>query len=466
MSGGNPGKPAGGKVVAGDMMGGSGKAGSDDGMPKPVGDPEGFTTLTKSADTRVIYVSASGDDKNDGLSEDKPLKTPEAGLKKLRTGSPDWLLFKRGDTFDGSLGNWAVSGRSASEPIVVSAYGNGARPLFRTGGGTAIDSVNSSDGGPHHDHVWFIGLSFYANRRDPSSPDFGGNPSNVEGIHWRTGTTDLLIEDCVLRFYGLAGSFLDSDNLGMTNIRLRRNQFLDSYNTESQGHSQGIYLSAVKSILFEENIFDHNGWNDDVSGAQKQVFNHNLYGDNGNKGIVFKNNISMRASSHGAMIRPGGVATGNFFAYDAISLLIGGGDKPEAGGVDGEATDNVVLAGTDIGNSPKQYGIDLENIHSVKVANNIVANASSSNANPGLKTGVNGATYTDNIVYNWPVGTNTNGSFSEPKRDLASYDKDLGGPGTLEHFIEGLRSQSQQTWRTEYTAQAINDYFREGFQGK
>jgi hypothetical protein len=458
---GNPGKPVGGKLVVAGVLGG----GAAD-LPDPVSKPKGFTKLTKSDDSRVVYVSESGNDDNDGLSEDKPLKTPEAGVQKLRGGHPDWLLFKRGDTFDANLGNWALSGRSAKEPMLVSAYGDGARPLFRTGGGQAIDSVNSSDGAAHIDHVWFVGLSFYANGRDPSDKAFNGNPDNVEGIHWRTGTSDLLVEDCVLRFYGLAGSFLDSDNLGMSNIRLRRNQFLDSYNTEAAGHSQGIYLSAVKGILFEENIFDHNGWNDDVPGAQKQKFNHNLYVDNGNSGVVLKGNVSIRASSHGAMIRPGGVADGNFFAYDAISLLIGGGDKPEAGGVDGEAKDNVVMLGTDIGDEAKQYGIDLENIHSVNVGNNIVANASSADASPPIRTGVDGATYEDNIVYNWPVGANTKGSYAEPKRDLASYDKDMGGPGTLEHFIEGLRSQSQQTWRTEYTADAINEYFREGFQSK
>jgi hypothetical protein len=424
---------------------------------------DGFTQMNASADTRKIYVSSSGSDQNDGFSEAKPLKTPAAGLQKLRDGHPDWLLFKRGDSFEGGLDTWRLSGRSASEPMVVSGYGDGARPLFRTGKGEAIDAVQSGGAGERHDHVWFIGLAFYANARDPADPAFDKNLDSAEGIHWRTGTKDLLIEDCVLRFFGLAVTFQDSDNLGMSGIRLRRNQFLDSYNLESGGHSQGIYMAGTHGVLIEENLFDHNGWNDQVPGAEPTIFNHNLYVDNGNTDVVLRNNIFLRASSHGAQLRPGGIANGNLFAYNAIGLLVGGGTAPEAGGVTGEVIDNVVLHGTDIGPMVKEYGIDLDNIRTLTVRNNVIANARSPKGNTGLTPEMKGVTYSHNTIYNWPKGQNTSESCADPSRDLASYDAFLSGPGTFEHLIEGLRAQSAQNWHTEYMAQAINAYIRQGF---
>jgi hypothetical protein len=442
---------------------GSGESGSGNAMfPNPMKDPDGFTALTKSDDTRVIYVSSSGSDGNDGLSEDKPLQTSAAALKKLRDGFPDWVLFKRGDTFMDRLGNFKGSGRSEAEPMVISAYGAGARPVFRTGGGSALNVINDSSGSPKHDHVWFIGLDFYANGRDPADADFNGSPRDTDGIHWRVGTKDLLIEDCVLRFYGEGMTFQDGDKLGMSGIRLRRNHFLDSYNI-GDAHSQGIYIYGTSGVLFEENVFDHNGWNETVSGASKTVFNHNIYCDNMNTNVVLKNNIFLRASSHGVQLRPGGVADGNLFAYNAIGLLLGGGTDPNPGGVDGEANENVVLLGTDIGSMPKQYGIDIENVHAFAVDNNIVANSTTAMAASPLRMNISGVTYADNIVYNWPVGKNTGGSYPDPNRDLASYDATLGGPGTFEHFVEGLRSQSQRSWRTEYMAQTINAYIRDGF---
>ena len=61
----------------------------------------------------------------------------------LRDGDPDWILFKRGDTFIGSFSYFNDSGRSAQEPMVVTDYGDPTLPrpvidaqtdtAFRTG---------------------------------------------------------------------------------------------------------------------------------------------------------------------------------------------------------------------------------------------------------------------------------------------------------------------------------------------
>lgn len=53
--------------------------------------------------------------------------------------------------------------------------------------------------------------------------------------------------------------------------------------------------------------------------------------------------------------------------------------------------------------------------------------------------------------------------FFDPDRNIATYSKAIGGAGTFEDFISHAGQQSKDNWRPEYTANAVNDYIREGF---
>ncbi|MBR5528813.1 MAG: hypothetical protein IKV97_07380, partial [Clostridia bacterium] len=72
---------------------------------------------------RIIYVSAQGDDANDGLSEETPIKT----IDKIKEMMQDYdtFLFRRGDMFRGSI---IIDKRN----ITFSAYGEGAKPIFNS----------------------------------------------------------------------------------------------------------------------------------------------------------------------------------------------------------------------------------------------------------------------------------------------------------------------------------------------
>ena len=87
-----------------------------------------------SADTRTIYVSSStGNDANNGLSPNSAVATIAEGLSLIRDGSADHLLLKAGDTWVNQSFGWLnFSGRSGTEPILISSYGSGARPLIET----------------------------------------------------------------------------------------------------------------------------------------------------------------------------------------------------------------------------------------------------------------------------------------------------------------------------------------------
>jgi len=65
------------------------------------------------------------------------------------------------------------------------------------------------------------------------------------------------------------------DTGGAQTIIVRRNVVTDSYSTDS--HAQGIYVSKVAKLTIEENFFTHNGFNETVPGAEKTIFNHNIY---------------------------------------------------------------------------------------------------------------------------------------------------------------------------------------------
>jgi hypothetical protein len=96
-----------------------------------------FSTLCFSAQATDYYLSANGNDGNNGISSSTPWRTINklnSVLNSLRPG--DNIFFNRGDVFYGSI-SISRSGSSGS-PITFSAYGSGATPII-----TGFTTVNS-----------------------------------------------------------------------------------------------------------------------------------------------------------------------------------------------------------------------------------------------------------------------------------------------------------------------------------
>ena len=71
----------------------------------------GWRSFTASAETVTIHVSASeGSDSNDGLSPGTPVASLSHAITLLRDNHPDWLLLKRGDTWQENLESWSLKG--------------------------------------------------------------------------------------------------------------------------------------------------------------------------------------------------------------------------------------------------------------------------------------------------------------------------------------------------------------------
>jgi Right handed beta helix region len=343
----------------------SGTAGSGVGAPSS----EGWTPLLQSADSRVIYVSASeGADSNSGLSSDAPLRTIAAGYAKLRHNFPDWLLLKRGDTFLEPLGFLKKSGRSSLEPLVIGTYGSHPqRPRVLAGTGNAISRAPGGGTPPKVENIAIVGIHFSSSNRTSAS---GG-----QGLSWVGGGGNLLIEDCMFEAFGF-GISIDGYDSRVQNVTLKRTLVVDSYLTSF--HSSGLYAQKVDNLTIEECVFDHNGWK--AGEAPATIFNHNIYVDMMCTNLVMQGNIIADASSHGAQMRPGGVCNGNLFVRNPIALQMGFGGL--AAGADSDPEQpavidcrrNVFLEGRNIAaDLPRGWGLVVQWATGGTVTENVFA---------------------------------------------------------------------------------------------
>jgi hypothetical protein len=333
-------------------------------------DSNGYTNITPSADTKTIFVSNSqGSDGNSGLSENSPVKSIGKGMSLLRSGSPDWLMLKKGDTFGETL-YWNMSGRSADEPMVISSYGTGSRPLIKESTNQGFYSWSGI-----HD-LAITGIHFSATTRNPNSSDYNWNAAGSAGIQIDGPATNILLEDNQVDYFR-DNIVVEAWQGNPTNIKVRKNVISNSWSNSSvstNGKSQGMYISGTHGITVEDNVFDHNGWNEKIPGAGATIYGHNVYFWSDNNNVVFKNNISANAGSHGLQARSGGDIIGNLFLDDPIGMVLGKGNSAYSGGVEGKVTGNVFLGDRDISGQTRGWAIEVGNTRQATISDNIIAN--------------------------------------------------------------------------------------------
>jgi hypothetical protein len=361
---------------------------------------QGWTRFLPSSDTRVVYVSSSqGSDNNSGLSSQSPVQSLNKGMSLMRNGYPDWILLRRGDVWYETM-NWNKSGRSEDEPMRMAAYGPGtARPKLRTSG-SGFTAGNSRS------NVAITSIHFESE---------GGGSDGMRivlnyGENW-------LVEDCVIDGY--------KDNLNIqgfgtpgviNNFKLRRSVITNAASTGG-GHSQGLYADRVHGLLIDGCVFDHNGWSqvsNPSAPGYPTIYSHSCYIQTGCTGLVFRRNIVANSSSHGLQARPGGIVENNVFIRNPIAILFGGGDpdpQTHTYGITGTVRGNLILDGKDISPTlPRGFAIDLFNVASAVVENNIAAHqtlgsqrraVSFEGTAYGSGVGVHNVQLRNNIFYKW-----------------------------------------------------------------
>ncbi|HTL31053.1 MAG TPA: right-handed parallel beta-helix repeat-containing protein [Tepidisphaeraceae bacterium] len=485
---------------------------------------DGWVQINPSEDSRVIYVSSSiGNDKNDGHSPHKAVRTIRKAKSLMRDGMPDQMLLRRGDTFDESFGHWTRSGRSSDEPMVLGTYGSGDRPLLNTG---VSEGFVTYDGDPIN-NIAIMGIHFEANKYTGSNGGY-----QTSGIHLLRQGDGYLFQDIEVNGYK-DNIVLQGDGSGVSSVILRRSIITGAYNTGKvgNGHAQGFYAAGNSShLMIEQNVFDHNGWKEDV--AQATAFNHNVYVNTGATSVTVRNNIIARASLNGVLLRCGGLIIDNLFVRNPVAAVV---DKTSS-----TISGNVVLEGTDLPTQSLGVGFNIERVPSAIVSDNLIAHdiATGQYGKVGISinTGAQNTTVDGNTIYDWRnniVNRGTSGitisdnvlhqpdaskpliqqqtpfnkkeffysgniysskraypflvsgksntfkkwikavretgaawealHYPDPKRTLGKYNATLGGRKTVEAFLAAADRQSQSNWDLSYTAEAASAYIRGGF---
>ncbi|MDP9175588.1 MAG: right-handed parallel beta-helix repeat-containing protein [Planctomycetota bacterium] len=329
-------------------------------------DAEGFTVFPSTPGAHLVLVSSSeGNDNNDG-SAGSPVMTFKRAMSLVEAHFPNRILFKRGDVFPAPLMNDVIEccGRGPGAPMIIGAYGPVSQPR------PVIEAMISLGMKIQPNYLVIQSLDFYASSRDPSIAGFDLSKEVARqdfGVYTYTSGKYLWIEDCRFRFQTIGLDMQGKDD-HFHGLVVRRCEVLDSY--DNGGHSQGIYVDSYDNVLIEENVFDHNGWNENVAGAGRTIFNHNMYLQHTSNGedrqFIVRNNVVARAASHGCQLRPGGIMENNLFLRNALAGFVA--DTSSI------VSRNVVLDGDGIGpDFPRGSGLEVINCPKVLVEGNIIA---------------------------------------------------------------------------------------------
>ena len=291
------------------------------------------------AGAREIYVDATnGLDTNDGLTSSAPYKTLLKAMEQLVDGVGSHVFLKCGETWTDEHFGW-VSGSSrfkgggngASEPIVITSYGTGARPIIlfpTTGSGQAVLVEDGGSTPADVSHVWWIGLEMAQNH--------GGTPTDSgECFRMLNRTFDgWLVEDCVLRDSAKGVNF--GNTTSADSFTMRGCQVYGMNN--GLGHTSGVFGddAGMTNHLYEFNFFHDNGNTSDGS--------HNFYyGGNVPNSTIFRYNVTVTPNgSDGAKLRNGGTFLNNVAIDCGIGFNIGDATYV-SGGVEFDETYNVTL---------------------------------------------------------------------------------------------------------------------------
>jgi hypothetical protein len=325
------------------------------------------------------------------------VRTLNRAFQLMRNGYPDWMLLERGAVFNDRFPSWKKSGRSASEPMVVSTYGPAPqRPVIRTGSDSGLLSADNQT----RRHLRFVGFEMFPHERTDEVP---------VGVSFIGPVSDVLFEDLHIHGYATGVIVQASSDTPSSNVRVRRSAIANSWATGQ--HSQGMYFSNINGLTIEECVLDRNGWNPRFEERTRTIFNHNVYVQQNVTNFRFRDNFVSRASSHGLQARNGGDIRRNVFWENPINILWGNEGGRDEYPVRGAVSDNVLLDTVDMYDQGRGWGVIVENVEQGRIDDNIFA-GSTSNPSSTWGVGITGPSSAPvfdtvvegNVFYNWYNG--------------------------------------------------------------
>ncbi len=96
-------------------------------------DGKGLSIIETPPDAQIIYVSSINGAHGNSGDANSPIADLNEALGMLRDGHPDQIFIEKGSHFTDPI-NLDIKGASTSEPIVISTYGTGDKPLIDVSG--------------------------------------------------------------------------------------------------------------------------------------------------------------------------------------------------------------------------------------------------------------------------------------------------------------------------------------------
>lgn len=397
------------------------------------------------------------------------------GGKSKAAPSSHWLLLESGHSYDDIkfLVNRGTQGESALNPILISSYGEGERPII-----TQSQVYNT----PDNANIVIRDLTF------------------ADGLRIFQGR-NFLLEEVSIRHDTLAAKQVD-------NFTLRHSDIIDVFRDEpiSKGMWQphvnrisGFYANDVDGLLIENNFVDHAGWADNykanlslTGGQPPSMYSHGLYLNYDNTDLTLRDNVVMRSASFGAQVRSGGVIENNLFLDNNAAVTFGSGKDKQTHGT-GNYTlvlDNVITSGAhrDITEGPRgalTMGAENTGRMTTMIGNIIAHLADPNNADELLKKYVGHHAlkeklelfFDDTLIYNWvgrrDIERNLPSGDTIGQRDTSVLDETtiqkfaaqlLGkSTATIADLANYLRAQATGKLDGEVDSDVINAFFRAGF---
>jgi hypothetical protein len=441
--------------------------------PGPPLDTNGWTIFTDTDGTK-IYVSTSGNDatavNGDSTHPYQTLAAAVTAFNALTNNMPHRLLLKRGDTWTECPGTVLISGRSATEPMLISSYGSGNRPVIKilsgpTSGGPTGGWYFNANG----DYAAMVGIDVYSYQNDPANGvPLLVTPKAIEhighNINW------FLVEDCIFRF---CVPYIEVTQKAV--VTFRRNICMDSMDNAA-------YVDDTDSLLLEENFLDNCGWyaqqiGDNTAASRDQ----NAYCKT-HYPMIARRNITSRASGTGLQQRYGGLCWDNLVIDCSVGIGFGDGDYYGAVVVSNFTVQyNVILGSVDSGGVAIGWGMSFSYCSNFSVQYNIIAYQVATRGNGvsfEFQTGCSGGTVTNNVIYKRDFdfsGTNaggttspnttdlTGGTIPDPGRSVGTYYASIGGTNSQQAFLDWHRARGPGVWDDRMGANAVNNYIRAGF---
>lgn len=294
---------------------------------------QGFTELKPSKNTKIAYISNSGNDaqaRTYSVDEVEnpffPKKIePYASVKKaiadFLPGESAWILFERGGLFKEKLNDFGISGGDVTSPTILAGYGQGPRPILKSDNEKII--TTSKTKGLKLNNVVIKGLHLVNEENQPKKVK---NLDSV-GIDLQSDLENTVIEDLVIENFNIGIKVQNSESGKARNLWIRRNIISGQSNNEIPSRpAYGIYLDGVAGASVVENFVYNNGWSSAQNSGQNFSSAGIFIGQNSfYSSTTIKENIILDNLNYGLILKSGGLVHRNIFSGNHSGIFLARG---------------------------------------------------------------------------------------------------------------------------------------------